>query len=245
MINEGALASTDEIAGPVLVVAAHPDDIEVHCGGTVAQLVAQSKTVICVLCTSGNRGTDNPEMTMEEIGAIRENEQKEASKILGVTDFRFLRHDDGDLAFIMPQLREEIVRLIREVKPKTIISHDPYPGDGGPDSCSIYPDHTTVGLVAFQSAYVCAPGPLFYPEHLTDGLTTHKPESMYCTMSAHPSLFIDITNVWPTKQAAIREHKSQGRATLECDREMERINRENGGRGGVAFAEAFRILLPT
>jgi LmbE family N-acetylglucosaminyl deacetylase len=238
------LRSSDEIPGPILVVAAHPDDIEVHCGGIVAQLVAQGKRVTCVLCTSGNRGADNPDVTMEEIGASREREQHAASDILGVKDLRFLRHDDGDLAFIVPRLREEIVRVIREVKPRTVITHDPYPGDGGQDRCSIYPDHTTVGLVTFQAAFVCAPGPLFYPEHLREGLGRHKPESLYLIMSANPSIFVDIAATWPTKQAAIRQHKSQGRATPECDREMERINRENGRRAGVEFAEAFRILLP-
>lgn len=152
-----ALRNSHEIPGPILVVAAHPDDIEVHCAGTVAQLVAQGKRVTCVLCTSGNRGTDNPDVTMAGIGASREREQRAASDILGVKHLRFLRHDDGDLAFIVPRLREEVVRGIREVKPRTVITHDPYPGDGGQDSCSIYPDHTTVGLAAFQSAYVCAP----------------------------------------------------------------------------------------
>jgi LmbE family N-acetylglucosaminyl deacetylase len=122
----------------------------------------------------------------------------------------------------------------------------PHPGgDGGQDSCSIYPDHTTVGLVTFQAAYVCAPGPLFYLEHRRDGLTSHKPERLYLVMSANPTVCMDITAIWPTKQAAIRQHTSQGRATPACDREMERINRENGARVGVACAEAFRILLPT
>lgn len=240
-----ALRSSHEIPGPILVVAAHPDDIEVHCGGTLAQLVAQGKPLTCVLCTSGNRGTDNGDVTMDEIGTSREREQRAASDILGVKHVRFLRHDDGDLAFIVPQLREEIVRVIREVRPRTVITHDPYPGDGGQDSCSIYPDHTTVGLVTFQSAFVCAPGPLFYPEHLRHGLRPHKPESLYLVMSANPSVFVDISETWPTKQAAIRQHKSQGRATPECDREMARINEENGRRAGVECAEPFRILLPS
>lgn len=78
-----ALRGSHEIPGPILVVAAHPDDIEVHCGGTVAQLVAQGKQVTCVLCTSGNRGADNPEITMEEIGTSREREQRAAADILG------------------------------------------------------------------------------------------------------------------------------------------------------------------
>jgi LmbE family N-acetylglucosaminyl deacetylase len=244
-VARGGPRSSQEIQGPILVVVAHPDDIEVHCGGTLAQLIAQGRRVTCALCTSGNRGTADPEVTMEEIGATREREQRTASEILGVKDVRFLRHDDGDLPFVVLELREEVVRLIRETRPRTVITHDPYPGDGGQDSCSIYPDHTTVGLVTFQAAFVCAPGPLFYPEHLRDGLSPHKPESLYLVMSANPSIFVDITATWPTKQAAIRQHKSQGRSTPECDREMEQINRENGRRAGVEFAEAFRILLPS
>lgn len=240
-----ALRDSRDIPGPILIVAAHPDDIEVHCAGTVAQLAAQGKSVTCVLCTSGNRGTDNPNVTMEEIGTTREREQRAASEVLGVREVRFLRHDDGDLAFNVPRLREEVVRLLREVRPRTVITHDPYPGDGGQDSCSIYSDHTTVGLVTFQAAFVCAPGPLFYPDHLRVGLRPHKPESLYLVMSANPGVFVDITPIWPTKQAAIHQHKSQERATPECDREMERINRENGRRAGVEFAEAFRILLPS
>jgi LmbE family N-acetylglucosaminyl deacetylase len=126
----------------------------------VTQLVAQRKPVTCVLCTSGNRGTDNAEITMDEIAATREREQLAAANLLGVKDVRFLRYDDGDLAFIVRELREQIVGAIREVKPRTVITHDPYPGDGGQDSCSIYPDHLAVGRATFESAFVYAPGPL-------------------------------------------------------------------------------------
>lgn len=240
-----SLGRITDIREPILVVAAHPDDIEVHCGGTVTLLAAEGKRVVCALCTSGNRGTNNPEATPMEVARLREAEQQAASVMLGVHELRFLRHDDGDLAFVVPRLREEIVRLIREIQPRTIITHDPYPGDGSLDSCSIYPDHTTVGLVTFQSAFVCAPGPLFYPEHRQQGLAPFKPSVLYLIMSAHPSLYLDITSVWSTKQAAIRTHQSQGRHTLDCDREMERIGRQNGARVGVVLAEPFRLLLPT
>lgn len=171
----------EEIPGPVLVIAAHPDDIEVHCGGTVRLLLQAGRQVACVLCSSGDRGTADPEITMEELGKLREEEQRAASAVLGVRDVRFLRYDDGNLSFVVPTLREKIVRLIREVRPASVITHDPYPGDGGQDSCCIYPDHTAVGLTAFQSAYVCAPAPLFYPEHLKRGSGPISPRS--CTSS--------------------------------------------------------------
>jgi LmbE family N-acetylglucosaminyl deacetylase len=239
------LLNITNIKDPLLVVCAHPDDIEVHCGGTTAQLVAARKAVTCVLCTSGNRGTLDPTATIDALGRIREKEQRKASSVLGVKDLRFLGYNDGDLQFCVPQLREKIVRLVREVKPKTIITHDPYPGDGGLDSCSIYPDHITTGKVTFEAAFVCAPGPLFYPEHLQEGLSPHKPEIMYLIMSQNANLFTDIGAAWATKLKALHHHRSQGRHTPENDAEMERIARQNGQQAGVKLAEAFRLLRPS
>lgn len=239
------MSSVQEILGPVLVIAAHPDDIEVHCGGTVAQLVAAGKQVTCVLGTSGNRGTSDPEVTMEQLARVREQEQRAASTALGVRDLRFFRHDDGDLQFAVPQLREEVVRLIREVRPQSIITHDPYPGDGGLDSCSIYPDHITVGRVVFESAFVCSPGTLFYPEHIQEGLRPHKPSVIYLIMSQSPGFFVDVSPVWEVKLRALHCHRSQGRHLPENDRETRRIAQDLGRKAGVQLAEAFRILRPS
>lgn len=245
MAQRRRLGTLDDFPDPILVVAAHPDDTEVHCGGTLTELLRAGRQVTCVLCTSGNRGTSNPAITPEQLGALREGEQQEAAAALGVTDVRFLRHDDGDLQFCVSSLREEIVRLIRAVRPTTVITHDPYPGDGGRDSCAIYPDHLTVGRVTFEAAFVCAPGPLFYPEHLREGLAPHKPAVLHLIMSQRADLFMSIASVWDIKLKAIRQHRSQGRDTPENDQVMERIARENGVRAGVPMAEAFRILRPT
>ena len=230
------LGNLDHFPDPILVVTAHPDDTEVHCGGTLTQLVTAGKRVTCVLCTSGNRGTSNPAVTPDQLGALREGEQERASAALGVKDVRFLRHDDGDLQFCVPSLREEIVRLIRGVRPTTVITHDPYPGDGGQDSCSIYPDHLTVGRVTCEAAYVCAPGPLFYPEHLREGLAPHKPAVLHLIMGQHADLFMPIASVWDAKLKAIRQHRSQGRDTPENDQVMARIARENGARAEIGRA---------
>lgn len=245
MARQRRLAKLDDFEDPVLVVTAHPDDIEVHCGGTLAQLVTDGKRVTCVLCTSGNRGTSDPATSMEQLGALRQREQLEASAVLGVKDVRFLGHDDGDLQFCVPVLREEIVRVIRAVRPTTVITHDPYPGDGGRDSCSIYPDHLTVGRVVFEAAYVAAPGPLFYPDHRHEGLAPHKPAVLHLIMSQQADVFMPIASVWDVKLKAIRQHRSQGRDTPENDQAMERIARENGARVRVPMAEAFRVLRPT
>nr|MBC8446699.1 PIG-L family deacetylase [Chloroflexota bacterium] len=199
------------LAGPVLCIAAHPEDIEIHAGGTVARLVQAGRELAYVLCTSGNRGASDPTLTPEAVAAIREAEQRRAVAILGVQDITFLRHDDGDLQYAAQELREQVVRLIRQKRPRTVITHDPFPGDGSHDSCAIYPDHLTVGMTTFEAAFVAAPGPLFHPEHLADGLQPHKPDALYLFMSQRPDTFVDISSVWGTKIAAVHVYESQGR----------------------------------
>lgn len=162
-----------------------------------------------------------------------------------MTDLTFLRHDDGDLQYVARDLRAEIVRLIRQIRPRTIITHDPFPGDGSHDSCAIYPDHLTVGMVTFEAAFVCAPGPLFYSEQLQEGLSPHKPEQLYFIMSQRPDTFVDISQVWAQKMDAIHLYKSQGRHLPEVEPFFRRIAGELGAKVRVALAEGFRRLAPS
>lgn len=235
----------DRFTGPVLCVAAHPEDLEIHAGGTVARLVQAGIEVSYVLCTSGNRGTADLTATMAEVGTRREKEQHQAAAILGVDDITFLRHDDGDLQYIARDLRTEIVRLIRQKRPRTIITHDPFPGDGSHDSCAIYPDHLTVGTVTFEAALVCAPGPLFYPEQVQEGLSPHKPEQLYFIMSQRPDTFVDVGQVWAQKMDAVHLYKSQGRHLPEVEPFFLRIAKELGAKVRVDLAEGFRCLTPS
>lgn len=231
--------------GPILVVVAHPDDIEAHCAGTIARLVQQGEAVTYVLVTSGNRGTHNSTITAEAIAAQREAEQLAAARIVGVERVRFLGYDDGDLLFHMPDLREELTAIIRAERPKTIITHDPYPGNGSLDSCAIHPDHTTLGLMVFQAAYLCSPSPLFYPKQVQAGLAPYRAEMLYLIMSDRPDVFVDVEPVWQTRMAALRQHRSQGREYPDMESFFARIAGELGAKAGHRLAEGFRRLPPT
>ncbi len=237
--------SLEAFHGAVLVVVAHPDDIEAHCAGTIARLVERGERVSYVLVTSGNRGTDNPTVTAEAIAARREAEQRAAARIVGVERIRFLRYDDSDLLFHLPRLREELTAIIRQEQPRTVITHDPYPGNGSRDSCAIYPDHTSLGLMVFQSAYLCSPGPLFYPEQLGAGLAPHRVQMLYLIMSDTPDVFVDVEPVWETRMQALRQHMSQGRDHPDMEDFFRHIAGELGVKGGCRLAEGFRRLPPT
>ncbi|MFH1908586.1 MAG: PIG-L deacetylase family protein [Chloroflexota bacterium] len=235
----------DQFTGPVLCVAAHPEDLEIHAGGAIARLVAAGIPVSYVLCTNGNRGTSDRTVTMEAIGARRKAEQHAAADLLGVTDLTFLRHDDGDLQYIARELRAEIVHLIRQKRPRTIITHDPFPGDGSHDSCAIYPDHLAVGMTTFEAAFVAAPGPQFHSEHLDQGFVPHKPDALYFIMSQRPDTFVEIGSVWETKMAAVHMYASQGRHLPGVEPFFRRIAEQLGEKAGLPMAEGFRRLAPS
>ncbi len=235
----------EELRGPTLVIVAHPDDVEAHCAGTIARLVERGERVCYVLVTSGNRGTADPAVTAEAIAARREAEQRAAARIVGVERIRFLGYDDSDLLFHLPRLREELTALIRAERPRTIITHDPYPGNGSRDSCAIYPDHTSLGLMVFQAAYLCSPGPLFYPEQVRAGLAPHRVQMLYLIMSDRPDVFVDVEPVWETRMQALRQHRSQGRDHPDMEGFFRRIAGELGTKGGCRLAEGFRRLPPT
>lgn len=235
----------DHFRGPILVIVAHPDDIEAHCAGTVARLIQRGEQVTYVLVTSGNRGTHDLGTTAPVIAKQRELEQLAAARIVGVERVRFLQYDDSDLIFHMPRLREELTAIIRDERPRTIITHDPYPGNGSLDSCSIYPDHTTLGMMAFQAAYLCSPGPLFYPDQLGNGHHPHRVEMLYLIMSDRPDTFVDISPVWDQRMLALRQHTSQGRDHPDMEPFFRRVTSELGAQCGVSMAEGFRRLAPT
>src|SRR3989442_11209292 len=118
----------------VLVIVAHPDDIESWCAGTVCRFTDAGKQVSFVLCTSGDKGTSDEEQTPQQVAAIQEAEQIEAARILGVEMVTFLRWPDSEVEPDLA-LRRELVRQIRLHRPNLVITHDPVP------PYRLHPDH--------------------------------------------------------------------------------------------------------
>src|SRR3954447_4937277 len=115
-VARDAADTSDEPAGPkkIAVVMAHPDDAEFICAGTIARWTDEGHEVVYVLLTSGDKGSDDPEMTPEKLVATREAEQREAARILGAKDVIFLKYPDG---YLEPNLglRRDLVRQIRRL----------------------------------------------------------------------------------------------------------------------------------
>lgn len=217
----------------VLVVMAHPDDAEFTCAGTLAKWIKAGRQVHYVVCTSGDKGTKDPDMTPHHLAAIREEEQLAAARVLGIKDVTFLRHRDGDLE-ANKEFRAEIAMLIRRCKPHVVITHDawrPY---------LLHPDHRAVGITVCD-AIVAARDHLFLPGQTAIGLEAVEPAVLYLWGAAEPDCFEDIAETIDLKLEALSKHQSQ----LRRPNWRERIRRWAASTAephGMAYAEAFKCI---
>lgn len=192
----------------VLGVFAHPDDPEFFAGATFARWAALGAEVTFVIATNGDKGSADPAMTSERLAAIREEEERNAARALGVREVIFLRHPDGELQPTI-SLRREIVRIIRMTRPDVVVTCDPtvfWWGTGGIN----HPDHRAIGAVTLEAVFPIARDRLNYPELERDeGLDVHKTPMVYIAGAAEPTVKVDVTDYIDTKIASLHHHISQ------------------------------------
>ena len=188
----------------ILVISPHPDDAEFGAAGTISKFSGEGKKIVYVICTSGDKGTDNINITPEELSRIREKEQIEAAEVLGVKEVIFLRYPDQELEDTS-EFREKIVRLIRTYRPEIIITSDPY------RKYIWHRDHRITGRVVLDAVFPYSRDIWSYPDLYREGLLPHKVKEAW-TWASEPediNLRIDITETFETKLKALKCHKSQ------------------------------------
>ncbi len=220
----------------VMVVTPHPDDAEFGAAGTVASWVRQGREVLYVVCTGGDKGSSDPDMTSERLSQIRQQEQRKAAKILGVSQVIFLGYPDGGLEDT-PAFRGELVRLIRKHRPDVVMTADPY------RKYLWHRDHRITGIVTLDAIFPYARDHLSYPEQIAEGLTPHRVKEVYLWGSPEPDTFIDVTETFSLKLAALSCHASQVGQHFETlkQRIEERASKMGQGQG-IPLAEAFRRI---
>lgn len=226
-------------AGTCLVIAAHPDDIESWCAGSVAALVTRGWRAQYVLCTSGEKGTPDPTERPDVVAARREAEQREACRRVGAEEPVFLRLPDGGLEDDT-RLRGLLVREIRRHRPDLLITHDPvHPWP----PYTTHRDHRIAGRVALDAAYPYARDPLHFPEQLADErLRPHAVREVWLFSSDQPDHYVDIAAGLEAKTAARLAHVSQTDDPAALADSWRRRAAEIGQRSGLTYAEAFKRL---
>lgn len=220
----------------VIVVAAHPDDLECVCGGTIALLVERGVEVHSVNCTLGDIGTQETGAIRPALAATRLAETEDAAKVLGIRSTHNLGHHDGELVPDL-ELRAQISRLYRLTQADTLFTFDPY------WTGQIHPDHRAAGQAALD-AYMPSKMPLYRPEQLAEtSAALGRLERVFLfSTDRSPDIIVDISQAQPAKLAACMAHRTQfpkGEENLQWLKEMDA---ETGAQIDAPAAEAFKTL---
>jgi LmbE family N-acetylglucosaminyl deacetylase len=186
----------------VIVVMPHPDDADSRMGGTITRWARAGKEVIYVVCTNGDKGTKDPDMKLEELARVREQEQLAAAALLEVREVIFLRHPDQSLEDT-PELRKEIVRLIRMYRPDIVVAVDSY------GRYLDHRDHRVMLRVTLDAIFPYAGCTHSYPDFLKKELQPHRVKQVLICGTQDPNYCVDITDTIDIKIAALCCHKSQ------------------------------------
>lgn len=186
----------------IMILSAHPDDAEFGVAGTVARWTKEGRRVVYVICTNGDKGTTDRRLTPEQLSEIRKGEQQSAANVLGVHEVIFLDHSDQTLEDT-PEIRKQVVRLIRIYRPKILVTSDPY------RRYLWHRDHRIIGQVAMDAVFPYARDHLAYPDLLEEGLEPHKVEEILFWAAEDINFRSDITDTFDLKIKALRCHESQ------------------------------------
>jgi LmbE family N-acetylglucosaminyl deacetylase len=230
----------------VLAIIAHPDDAEFWFGGTIARWTDDGIHVTYCVLTDGSGGGFDPDVPRAEIPDIRRGEQQQAAKLLGVSGVTFLGLDEQTLLDERREVHENLVRVIRQVHPQRVVTWSPEWNWGRFRSC--HPDHLVTGAAALAAIYPDASNP-FALAHLLEeeGLEPWTVREAWLINSPEREVnhYVDITETFDRKVAAVRAHASQVRDPESlADRLRERIapNTAAAGLYEGRLAEAFQVV---
>ena len=231
----------------ILAIAAHRDDVEQTCGGTLLKAAQRGQRTGILDLTQGEMGTRG---TAED----RAREAADAAKIMGVQWRRALDIPDGRVENTWEN-RLKVASVIRETRPSVVIL---------PYWKGRHPDHYTCSVLGYEACFLAGLAKLDPGRHAarvgqtssgvaaSDALAPHRPfKIIYATLyyDIRPTFVVDITDQFEGKFASILAYKSQfsdqetGKdlfpAHQEIHARVESMARFYGALGGVTYAEPF------
>jgi LmbE family N-acetylglucosaminyl deacetylase len=235
--------------GRALAIGAHPDDVELQAGGTLAGWAARGVHVELACFTAGEKGSADPDTDPDELARRRRAEAGAAARALGASGaVHFLGAVDGELEVTMT-LRLAVARLVRTVRPDVVVGHDPW------RRWLLHPDHRAAGLLTVDGV-IAARDPLYRVptgappwsspdpsgELAAEGLAAHRPHTVLLFGTEAPDELVDVTDTIDAKLASLAAHASQIGDPADAERRVRTWNAAIGAEAGLAYAEAFHTL---
>ena len=227
----------------ILVIEAHPDDVDFGVAGTIATWTDAGIEVVYCIATDGEAGGRDESMSRAEMARLRRAEQTAAAKQVGVHDVRFLGYPDGQVEATLA-LRRDLARVIRQVRPDRVVC--PTPERNYARIGIGHPDHRAVGAAALDAVYPDARNPFAFPElRAQEGLDPWTVREVWLSGGQAPNHYVDITETFSRKVAALRAHESQTRQMDGLEEFLRTRLAQLAAQGGLPegrLAEAFQVL---
>jgi len=227
----------------ILVILAHPDDPEFFCGATLARWTADGHTVSYQLLCCGDKGW-NPKsparLTSDELCGLRQAEQTNAGRVLGIKEIHFLDYQDG---LLVPDLnlRKEIVRIIRKFKPDILVTCDPQ------NLFATYglnhPDHRAAGQAVLDAVFPAAGNLFYYPDLLVEGHEPHSVKEVWVSLTNQPDVTLEVTEYWETKIKAVLQHTTQVQDETELVKRLRSRRTPDSSDENPRYVEKFKRII--
>jgi len=226
----------------ILVVTAHPDDVDFGVAGSVAAWTKAGVEVSYCIVTDGDAGGSDRSITRRDMALLRRDEQRAAAAEVGVSDVVFLGYPDGRLTASI-ELRRDISRQIRRVQPDRVVGQSPerlWERIG-----ASHPDHLAAGEAVVASVYPDARNPFAHAELLEEGLEPHTVPELWMMAAPRADRAVDITDTFAAKIAALRQHRSQVGEGEGLDDRLRQWASASGRQAGLpegGMAELFQVV---
>jgi len=221
---------------------AHPDDVDFGSAGTMALLSSRGVEVHYCLVTDGDAGGSDRTMSRVDMAALRRTEQTAAAGKVGVQHLVFLGYPDGRVEPTL-ELRRDISRVIREVRPQVVVSQSP---ERNLDRIfASHPDHLATGEAAMSAVYPDSRNPFAYPELLDGGLEPWTVEELWLSGHPQPTDYFDVTEFVALKFEALLCHQSQHPDPVGMEGRVRQWMAATASAAGMAegrLAEGFRVV---
>lgn len=195
-----------ELVERVLVVTAHPDDLDFGAAGTIATWTRAGTEVAYCIATAGDSGQQG-DVPRDQVAPHRMAEQRAAAAVVGVRDVTFLGYPDSRVEVSL-DLRRDIARQIRRVRPDRVLTWSPV--RNWDRIAHNHPDHLAVGEATMCAVYPDAANPYIHPElYKSEGYAAWRASEVWLIASPHASTYVDVTDTFELKVAALRAHASQ------------------------------------
>lgn len=219
-------------------VGAHPDDLDFLAGGSLAKFAASGADVHYLILTDGSNGTAKQDLAATQLVAMRRAEQDAAAAATGAVSSEFLNYKDGELEVTLA-LKKDIVRIIRILKPDTVITFDPSLLYYAPRDFINHPDHRAAGQATLDAIFPLARDHLSFPDLQAEGYEPHKVKTVLLSNFEKQDFFIDITDTIDAKIAALTAHASQMPNMATVEQTVRNTAAQTGAILGTPYAEGF------